>query len=64
MLIGVCFFGRIKHFDKKFLINSFGYNHMYDFFYSGDNEPENLVYEFQKMYNPIKLNKPKPSYIG
>jgi len=62
MRIGVCFFGRIKYFDKKYLLNSFGSEYEYNFFYSGDNEPEELVAEFQKMYNPIDMNNDKIVY--
>ena len=62
MFIGVCFFGRIQHFDKKYLLNSFGPNHTYDVFYSGDNEPDELIAEFQKMYNPIHIINDKISY--
>jgi hypothetical protein len=62
MLIGVCFFGRIKHFDKNYFVNSFGPEHKYNFFYSGDNEPEDLLVEFKKMYNPICVNNTKISY--
>jgi len=62
MFIGVCFFGRIRHFDKKYFLNSFGANHTYHFFYSGDNEPEELVAEFQKLYAPISISNEKLSY--
>ena len=62
MLIGVCFFGRLRHFDKKYFLNSFGANHTYNFFYSGDNEPEDLLAEFQRVYTPIAINNEKLSY--
>jgi hypothetical protein len=62
MLIGVCFFGRIKYFDRTYLINSFNPNHEYNFFYSGDNEPEHLINEFKEIYKPISLNNDKISY--
>ena len=62
MLIGVCFFGRIKHFDKKYVLHSFGSSHTYNFFYSGDNEPEELVDTFKKMYTPISVNNDKIVY--
>ena len=62
MLIGVCFFGRINYYDKNYLVNSFGPAHEYNFFYSGDNEPEHVVAAFQTAYTPICINNDKISY--
>jgi hypothetical protein len=62
MLIGVCFFGRIRHFEHKFLLNSFGPTHTYECFYSGDNEPEDSVAEFQRSYPIISLTNETISY--
>jgi hypothetical protein len=62
MRIGVCFFGRIKHYDKKYLIESFGSNHSYDFFYSSDDEPADLINQFIELYHPISIDNNKISY--
>ena len=43
MLIAICFFGRIAHYEKKYLIESLDSNISYDIFYSSDNELNNLI---------------------
>uniref|UniRef100_A0A6C0L6H5 Uncharacterized protein n=1 Tax=viral metagenome TaxID=1070528 RepID=A0A6C0L6H5_9ZZZZ len=62
MFIGVCFFGRSKYYDKKYLLESFGPNHTYDIFYSADNEPEETIADFIKVYSPISINNDKITY--
>jgi hypothetical protein len=62
MHIAILFYGRINHYEKKFLINALPKIHHYDFFYSSDSEPQELIDDFIKIYNPISINNNKILY--
>ena len=62
MFIGVCFFGRSKFYEKKYLLESFGPDHTYDIFYSADNEAAEVIDNFTKIYSPISINNEKITY--
>ena len=62
MQIAILFYGRIKHYEKKFLLNILEKGHNVDIFYSCDNEPEELVNDFKTIYNPIAVNSEPITY--
>jgi hypothetical protein len=63
MNIAILFYGRINHFDKKYLINILNSDYLVDIFYSGDQEPPELIEQFIKIYNPISINNEKISHL-
>jgi hypothetical protein len=62
MQIAILFYGRIKHYEKKYLLNILEKGHTVDIFYSCDNEPEELVNDFKTIYNPISVNSEPITY--
>ena len=59
MRIAVLFYGRILHFDKRFLLKKLDSSHNIDIFYSCDAEPDNLVDDFIYLYEPVAVNNEK-----
>ena len=62
MRIAVLFYGRVKFFERKYLLNVIDPEHEVDIFYSSDNEPQESIDEFIKLYNPISINNDKVVY--
>lgn len=50
----IIFFGRIKHYEKKYLLNKLSKNNTYDIYYSASNE--NNIEDFKKIYNITNNN--------
>ena len=59
MRIAVLFYGRVNHYEKKFLVNSLPHLCECDFFYSADAEP---IDDFIKLYNPVAVVNDKITY--
>lgn len=62
MKIALLFYGRIRHYEKKFAIKALSDYKDIDIFYSSDNEPEHLINDFIKLYNPVSFNNDTISY--
>jgi hypothetical protein len=63
MRVAVLFFGRVRHYEKKYLVNSLPESCQCDFFYSADAESEESIGKFIEIYKPISINNEKISYI-
>jgi len=57
MRVALLFYGRLRFFDKTYknFMKVFE-GHTIDIFYSADNEPEEEIEEFKRLYNPIAVN--------
>jgi len=62
MRVAVLFFGRLKHHERKYLLNSLPKTHEYDIFLSCDAEPQELLDNFIGLYSPIAATNEKIAY--
>jgi len=56
MRIAVLFYGRIRHFDKRYLLKKLDRSHEIDVFYSCSDEPDDLIDDFINLYEPVSMN--------
>jgi len=52
MNVAILFFGRIKYYERKYLLNILDKSNNIDIFYSCCDEPQELINNFIKIYNP------------
>jgi len=62
MRIGVLLWGRIQHYERKYLLNNLESGHQVDIFYSCDNEPQERVDDFIRLYNPVAVDRTPVTY--
>jgi len=62
MRIAVLFYGRIKHYEKKYMFSALPNTAHIDFFYSADGEPQHLIDDFCALYKPKAVINEKIVY--
>ena len=62
MRVALLFYGRIAHYDKKYLLKSLPTTNEYDVFLSSDAANDAAIEDFIKIYAPISINNDALTY--
>lgn len=61
--IAILFFGRLRNYEKRWLLNALPSENTYDIFLSSDNSSLEDVENFCRLYNPVAVNNEPITYI-
>jgi hypothetical protein len=53
--VAILFFGRLRNYEKLWLLNALPPGNIYDVFLSSDNSPHEDVEGFRRLYNPVAV---------